>query len=390
MAFRQFPPSSKFIKCAAAGKAQGIWDRKKHTFSFQMPSGTTEAHMTFKGTGGIFEFDFTTFECSGSHIEWGDADFDFHSSEYLLEREYDRSSRKHPFPTNYPFPRCRAHKTGYNPARPAESARTSPGPHHHSHSPSTSAARYNTSRSRSRSPSRPRLVSHCPCLNYTRLNLPYTIHLFLDEICENITNLSDFHNLAIECDIPVSKVDRAIADHPANIKDSVIHVLFDWWGTCKAPFNTKINTLQNGFRHIGHPAKFEQIITNHKTVHLLSTSFQKNNLVAAASAAGPSSPTLDDPHEQTDNSIVIEYESEESDINSDPTIGNGEGVDQSNEDPQESQAILANGAMTGGIVRFTVPSDGMKIVSLKTLHDKLNPKVVMNKVDVKRVESVEL
>ena len=63
---------------------------------------------------------------------------------------------------------------------------------------------------------------------------------------------------------------------------------------------------------------------------------------------------------------------------------------QTNEDPPEPQAILANGAMTGGIVKCTVPSDGMKIVSPKTLHDKLNPKVVMNKVDVKSVGSVEL
>ena len=117
---------------------------------------------------------------------------------------------------------------------------------------------------------------------------------------------------------------------------------------------------------------------------------------------------MSDPHEQTDNSIVIEYDSEEFDTNSNSPIGNGEGVDQSNEDPPapqnnedpiesqtnedptEPQAILANGAMTGGIVKFTVPSDGMKIVSPKTLHDKLNTKVVMNKVDVKRVESVEL
>ena len=182
--------------------------------------------------------------------------------------------------------------------------------------------------------------------------------------------------------------------------------MFDWWGTCKTPFNTKINTLQNSFRHKGHPAKFEQIITNHKTVHLLSTTVQKNNLVAAASAAGPSSPTIGDPHEQTDNPIVIEYESEEFDTYS--TLGNGEGVDQSNEDPPEPQnnkdpiesqtseyppepqAILANSAMTGGFVKFTVPSDWMKIASPKTLHDKLNPKVVMNKVDIKRVGSVEL
>ena len=160
MAFRQLPPHSKFIKCAAADKAQGVWDRKKHTFSVQLPSGITEAHMTFKGKGGIFEFDFTTFECFGPHIKWGDADFNFHSSEYLLEHEYDRSSHKHPFPTDYPFPRHRVHKTGYNPARQAESARVSPGPHHHSHSPSTSPARYYTSRSKSRLLSRPRLDSH--------------------------------------------------------------------------------------------------------------------------------------------------------------------------------------------------------------------------------------
>ena len=32
----------------------------------------------------------------------------------------------------------------------------------------------------------------------------------------------------------------------------------------------------------------------------------------------------------------------------------------------------------------------MVIVSPKTLHGKLSPKVVMNKVDVKRVESIEL
>ena len=217
-AFRQLRPSSKFIKCAAAGKAQGIWNQKKHIFCFQMPSGITEARITFKGTDGIFEFDFTTFECSGSHIEWGDADLDFHSSEYLPEREYERSSCKCPFPTDYTFQRCKVNKTGYNPARPAEPPRASPGPHHHIPSPSASTARYYTSRSRSRFPSRPRLNSHCPCLNYTRLNLPHTTCLSLDEICENITNL------ALECDIPISKVDRAIADHPRNVRDSAIHL----------------------------------------------------------------------------------------------------------------------------------------------------------------------
>ena len=41
---------------------------------------------------------------------------------------------------------------------------------------------------------------------------------------------------------------------------------------------------------------------------------------------------MDDPYEQTDNPIVIEYESEEFDPNSNSPIGNGEEVDQNNKD----------------------------------------------------------
>ena len=61
-------------------------------------------------------------------------------------------------------------------------------------------------------------------------------------------------------------------------------------------------------------------------------------------------------------------------------------MNENSEVPQEPQIIR----YMGGIVKFTVPGDGMKIVSPKTLHDRLNPKVVMNKVDVKRVGSIEL
>ena len=100
---------------------------------------------------------------------------------------------------------------------------------------------------------------------------------------------------------------------------------------------------------------------------------------------------MDDPYEQTDNPIVIAYESEEFYPNSNSHIGNGERVDQNNEDPPEPQnnedppepqnnedssdpqTILVNDGMSGGIVRFTVPSDGMKIISPKTLHDKFSP-----------------
>ena len=87
-AFRPNLSRSGFIKYAVAGTALGSWNMKKNSFNFQLLPGTTEAHMTFKGTAGIYEFDFTTFECYGSYVAWGDADFDFHSSEYLLEHEF--------------------------------------------------------------------------------------------------------------------------------------------------------------------------------------------------------------------------------------------------------------------------------------------------------------
>ena len=60
-----------------------------------------------------------------------------------------------------------------------------------------------------------------------------------------------------------------------------------------------------------------------------------------------------------------------------------------NEDSSDPQTTLVNDGMSGGIVRFTVPSDGMNIISPKTLHDKFSPQVVMNKISVKRVDNIE-
>ena len=94
----------------------------------------------------------------------------------------------------------------------------------------------------------------------------------------------------------------------------------------------------------------------------------------------PPSPTT------SETPILLQYDSDGYNTPPNTPGGNGEGVNENSEVPQEPQIIRD----MGGIVKFTVPGDGMKIVSPKTLHDKLNPKVVMNKVDVKRVESIEL
>lgn len=74
--------------------------------------------MTLKGIGGVYKLEFDTFTCQGSHVLWGDIDYDYTSSEYLLEREYYRTYRKRPSLSDYPFPRTRTMSKFYNPARP--------------------------------------------------------------------------------------------------------------------------------------------------------------------------------------------------------------------------------------------------------------------------------
>ena len=228
-AFRPNLPRSGFHQVCCGRNSPGIMEMKKNTFNFQLPPGTTEACMTFKGTAGIYEFDFTTFECYGSYVAWGDADFDFHSSEYLLEHEFQRSKCRHPSLTSYPFPRHRAHKINYNPTRPRSvhvpdhrTPRSSPSPRHSSCSDSVSTTGYHASRSRSHS----RSLSLSPSWALVWLSLPKTIHSFLDELCDTITNHSDLHDLAISSGIPTSKVYKAITDNPGNIENCVHQVIF--------------------------------------------------------------------------------------------------------------------------------------------------------------------
>ena len=223
-AFRPNLPRSGFIKYVVAGAAQGSWNMKKNSFNSQLPPGTTEAHMTFWGTAGIYEFDFTTFECYGSHVAWGDADFDFHSSGYLLEQEFQRSKCRHPSLTCYPFPRHRAHKINYNPTRPRSvhvpdhrALRSSPNPRCFSCNGSASTNGYRASRSRSHS----RSISLPPSWTLFQQNLPKTIHSFLNEVCDTITYHSDLHDLALASGIPISKFNKAITDNPGNIRNCV-------------------------------------------------------------------------------------------------------------------------------------------------------------------------
>ena len=88
---------------AAAGKATGVWNRREHTFSFQMPPGITKASMEFTGIPGRYQFDFDMAQWTGSFVAWGEFDYDFDSESELMKREFFRCRRSRPQITNHPF-----------------------------------------------------------------------------------------------------------------------------------------------------------------------------------------------------------------------------------------------------------------------------------------------
>ena len=139
---------------AAAGRATGVWDRREHTFSFQMPPGITRASMEFSGIPGHYQFDFDTAQCTGSFVGWGEYDYDYESERFQMEREFSRCHRARPRITNHPFRRLNHRLDNYNPARPW----TIPEPRRRRRSPNR-RTRSQTPTSHGPSPRRARSVS---------------------------------------------------------------------------------------------------------------------------------------------------------------------------------------------------------------------------------------
>ena len=93
MTFRT-PPTSKYVQMATAmGRTSGVWDRREHTFYFQLPPGITKGYMEFTGIPGYYQFEFDTAQCSGSYVKWRDYDYDYESDRFQLEREFSRWGR---------------------------------------------------------------------------------------------------------------------------------------------------------------------------------------------------------------------------------------------------------------------------------------------------------
>ena len=146
------PPTSNYVQMAAAGRATGVWDRREHTFYFQMPPGITKASMEFSGILGHYQFDFDTSQCRGSFVGWGEYDYDYESDRFQMEREFTRCHSARPCITNHPFWRLNHRLENYNPARPW--ALSEPRCHHrsrparvHSYTPTPSTLPTRKSRS---------------------------------------------------------------------------------------------------------------------------------------------------------------------------------------------------------------------------------------------------
>ena len=137
---------------AAAGRATGVWERREHTFYFQMPPGITKAFMEFSGIPGHYQFDFDTSQCTGSFVGWGDYDYDYESDRFQMEREFSRCHRARPCITNHPFRRLNQRLENYNPARPwtmPEPRRYHQSPPHRASIHTPMASRPSSRRSRS-------------------------------------------------------------------------------------------------------------------------------------------------------------------------------------------------------------------------------------------------
>ena len=93
----------------------------------------------------------------------------------------------------------------------------------------------------------------------------------------------------------------------------------------------------------------------------------------------PPSPTT------SETTILLQYDSDVYNTPPNTPGENGEGVNENSKDPQEPKIIRD----MGGKVRFTIPGDGRRSVTFKDLKDKLDPQVVLKRVDIKRVESIE-
>ena len=92
---------------------------------------------------------------------------------------------------------------------------------------------------------------------------------FSKDVVENIGTYGQLAKFAMKCDIPLTWVDRAKEDYPAESRIVVNQVFYEWWDRCNLNLCKKIQMIQVAFGYIGKPAIFNRIIYTCPDVEML-------------------------------------------------------------------------------------------------------------------------
>ena len=106
-------------KIVTNGGLTGYWDIKKRKVTLELPNGITSVKCFLESVDGVYNVDFTTFECSASFIDWTDYDYPCGSKHYLISKENARLGRQQPPASSQDYPRMKDISRYENPTRPA-------------------------------------------------------------------------------------------------------------------------------------------------------------------------------------------------------------------------------------------------------------------------------
>ena len=110
--------AAKSLKRVTAGGLEGVWDTKHRCVSLELPVGVISIQMVVEGVDGVHTMDFSSFECTGSFIQWKDYDYPWKTSNFMLAREARNHRRHPPIASSQAYPRHWDIVRFENPTRP--------------------------------------------------------------------------------------------------------------------------------------------------------------------------------------------------------------------------------------------------------------------------------
>ena len=83
---------------------------------------------------------------------------------------------------------------------------------------------------------------------------------FCKDVTENIGTYSQLVDFAVQCDVPLTWLERAKEDYLQDSQAVINKVFYEWWDRCNLNLGKKIHMIQAAFGYIGKPAIFNRIL----------------------------------------------------------------------------------------------------------------------------------